>query len=271
MKSVTLYRLPVSIGWACFLAMACCQAVEVGPRSDRLRLLTYNIHHGEGMDQKLDLERIARVIRQTGADLVALQEVDVRTKRTLEVDQASELGRLTGLWSYFGKAMDYQGGEYGVAVLSRWPAVATNLWRLPGSAGREPRVAFEVQVRVGGQGPLLCFISTHLDHASEPERLRQTQWISDHLSQTTNELAILAGDLNAIPESAPMRVLLETWMDLKGKGESWTIPSENPRRRIDYILARPAPSWVLVESHVINEPVASDHRPVLAVVELKRP
>lgn len=257
---------------ALLIFLACCQILHgEGLATNRLRILTYNIHHGEGTDQKIDLERIARIIRETQADLVALQEVDVKTQRTHGVDQAGELGRLTGLQAYFGQAMDYQGGGYGVAVLSRWPAVSTRIWPLPGSPGREPRVAFEVQVRAGGQGPLLRFINTHLDHASEPERLRQTRWILDHLSQTTNQLAILAGDLNATPESAPMRAIFEKWTDFKGEGEAWTIPAENPRRRIDYILARPGPPWRLVESRVINEPVASDHRPVLAVVELKGP
>src|SRR5688572_3660564 len=87
-----------------------------GP-SPRLRVLTYNIHHGEGTDARFDLERLARIIREARPDLVALQEVDRRTRRASGVDQAAELGRLTGMNVVFGKAMDHDGGEYGQAIL----------------------------------------------------------------------------------------------------------------------------------------------------------
>ena len=86
-----------------------------------LRILAYNIHHGAGNDEKLDLERIARLVHSLDPDLVALQEVDDRTERTGRVDQAAELGRLTGMAWAFGSFMDYEGGRYGMAVLSALP------------------------------------------------------------------------------------------------------------------------------------------------------
>ena len=96
-------------------------AGEVPPAAPAsLRVLTYNIHIGKGLDGKLDLERIARVIRDSKADVVALQEVDVKTRRTENVDQAAELARLTNMHVHFGKAMDHDGGAYGVAILSRF-------------------------------------------------------------------------------------------------------------------------------------------------------
>ena len=113
--------------------------------SDTVRILAYNIHHGEGMDGKLDLERIAALVRRVDPDLVTLQEVDSVTTRTDAVDQASELGRLTGLESIFGRFMSYQGGAYGMAVLSRWPIVAVANHRLPD--GAEPRSALSAVVR----------------------------------------------------------------------------------------------------------------------------
>ena len=88
--------------------------------ADTLRVLAYNIHHGEGMDGRLDLERIAALIREVDPDLVTLQEVDSVTSRTNAIDQAAELGRLTGLKPVFGRFMSYQGGAYGMALLSKW-------------------------------------------------------------------------------------------------------------------------------------------------------
>ena len=97
----------------------------------RLRVLTYNIHHGEGLDKRLDLERIARIIRSTEPDLVAVQEVDYKTKRTNNLDTPAELAKLTGLHAYFAKAMDYQGGQYGQLILSRHPLTDTKTHLLP--------------------------------------------------------------------------------------------------------------------------------------------
>lgn len=77
----------------------------------RLRVLTYNIHHGAGIDGKLDLERIARVIRDARPDIVALQELDRNTQRTRKVDQPAELARLTGLHGTFGGNIALQGAN----------------------------------------------------------------------------------------------------------------------------------------------------------------
>src|SRR4030095_13030808 len=86
-----------------------------------LRLVTYNIHHGEGNDGSIDLPRLAHVTQSLHPDLVALQEVDIKTARTGQVDQAAELARLTGMHYVFGKAIDFDGGQYGNVVLSRYP------------------------------------------------------------------------------------------------------------------------------------------------------
>src|SRR5688572_23492710 len=127
-----------------------------------ITVLTYNIHHGEGSDGKIDLERIARIITAKKADLVALQEVDKGTKRSGGVDQAKELGRLTGMNYVFGRAIDHQGGEYGQAILSRWPIKEHAVHALPQREGRERRIA--VVAKIDAPITNLVFASTHLDH-----------------------------------------------------------------------------------------------------------
>jgi len=235
----------------------------------RLRVLTYNIHHGEGTDGRFDLDRIAGVIKGLRPDLVALQEVDNKTRRASGVDQAAELGKRTGMHVVFGKAMDYAGGEYGEAVLSRFPFTSSKNHALPFTPGREPRAAIEVRVRPVEDGPEIRFIGTHLEHADEALRLAQAQRLNELFAGGDPSPTILAGDLNAVPGSPPMKALLEHFQPADPKAPKPTFPSETPRRKIDYVLLRPPNAWRVTTCQVPEEPVASDHAPLLAEVELK--
>jgi len=85
-----------------------------------LRIMTYNIHVGVGMDKKLDLQRIADVINKEKPDLVGLQEVDRGVKRTEGKDEIAELAKMTRMDYAFAHNLDFQGGQYGVAILSRF-------------------------------------------------------------------------------------------------------------------------------------------------------
>ena len=233
-----------------------------------LRVLTYNIHHGEGTDGRFDLSRLAEVIKSVQPDVVALQEVDRGTERSGGVDQLAELERLTDMHAEFGKAMDYSGGGYGVAVLSRWPLLSTGNHPLPGSPDREPRRALTVEVRSSERGPMLQFTSTHLDQGRDPEdRLAQARYLNEVLVRGGGEPAILAGDMNSRPDTEVMQILETQWTTASAVDPSPTTPSGRPRFRVDYVLFRPAESWRVLESRVIDEPVASDHRPVLVVLE----
>jgi len=236
----------------------------------RVRVLTYNIHHGEGTDGRFDLERLAAVIQAQHPDLVALQEVDNRTGRSSGVDQATKLGELTGMTAVFGEAMGYDGGQYGEAVLTSHPVLETRVEPLPYSLDHEPRSALGVKVRLGADGPNVWFIGTHLDHTRDPaDRLAQAGEINRLIAEQPDAAVILAGDLNAVPESAVMARFYEMWTDAAAAGGNPqpTIPSDHPRRRIDYVLFRPADRFRVIETRVIDEPVASDHAPLLAVLE----
>jgi endonuclease/exonuclease/phosphatase family metal-dependent hydrolase len=263
LTSLLLAGLPASAQTAPQLAP------QLAPQTaPRLRVLTYNIHHGEGTDGKLDLARIARVISDQKPDLVSLQELDVKTRRTGGVDEPAELAKLTGMKVAFGKGIDYQGGQYGNAVLSRFMLQSTKVHPLPGKEGAEKRCALAVVLKPWPQGPALTFVATHLDHTrDETDRLAQADEIKRLL--TSDEGAapmILAGDFNAVPASETMK-RLGRWTDAGAEANAPTDPSDKPRSRIDYVLLRPSRVWHVVETSVIDEPVASDHRPVLAVLE----
>ncbi len=236
-----------------------------------VRVLTYNIQHGAGMDGKLDLERTAKVIRQARPDLVGLQEVDVLTRRTGNVDQARQLAELTEMHSYFGANIALQGGHYGNALLSKSPNERAQNRHLPNFDGGEQRGLQSMQVRSLDLGEPLTIYNTHFDHRRDDgERLAGVETIRALVKPHPDRLAILIGDLNATPDSAVLKALAEDWKVL-GDGQQLTFPANQPRRQIDYILVRPAERFQLVELTVLDEPQASDHRPVLAVLKILPP
>jgi endonuclease/exonuclease/phosphatase family metal-dependent hydrolase len=235
----------------------------------RIRVLSYNIHHAEGVDKVLDLERIARVIQSVTPDLVALQEVDRKATRTKSVDQPAELSRLTGLALAFGPNIPLQGGDYGNAVLSRWPIARSENHRLPNVDAGEQRGVLEVHVTPPGQAQPIVLWATHFDHRpSDAERRLSAQAIADRVAKQPDVPALLVGDLNDVPSSPTLAALTTRWT--RSNLEILpTIPVGKPARQIDYVLFRPADRWRPVESRVLDEAVASDHRPLLAVLELR--
>lgn len=243
------------------LTGACAQGETNGPPT--LRILAYNIHHGAGLDGELDLERIAGVINAVAPDVVALQEVDSSVTRTDGVDQATVLASLTGMQAIFGHFMDYQGGRYGMALLSKLPIVERNNHRLPD--GEEPRTAVAARLRLPGSGDEVVVIGIHF-YRSEAERLTQAQRLLE-IYENEETPVILAGDFNSTPNSPVMDLIAQQW-SIPDKGEArFTFPADGPEREIDFIAFRPADQFTVVESRVIPELVASDHRPVLLVVE----
>jgi endonuclease/exonuclease/phosphatase family metal-dependent hydrolase len=241
-------------------------AADDRPAKRTLRVLTYNIHHAEGVDRKLDVPRVAKVIAAEKPDLVAVQEVDHRTKRTGGVDQTAELAKLTGLHGKFGRAIDLEGGAYGQAVLSRFSIRDFKVHELPNEAGREQRIAAAAEVQVGEGGPTLLFVSTHLDHQKDDLRQKQAAKL-DELFAKDKRPVILAGDLNATPESKPLEILSKNWKSANAGKPLLTIPVGKPARQIDYVLLRPSDKLRVVEAKVLDEAVASDHRALLVVLE----
>ena len=234
----------------------------------RVRVLTYNIHHGEGTDRRFDLWRLAEVIKSVQPDIIALQEVDRGTDRAGGQDQLAELQRLLGMHAEFGKAFDYAGGGYGVAVMARWPLLNPINHPLPNSPDNEPRTALTVHLRTSEAGPLVRFTSTHLAHGRRSEdRLLQARHLNELLLSDTEQPSILAGDLNARPGTDAMEVFDAHWTNAVTVGPQQTITTGRRRIRGDYVLFRPAESWRVIESRVIDDRIASDHRPVLTVLE----
>ncbi len=233
-----------------------------------VRVLSFNIYHGETVeaDKKFDLDLLASIINEEAADIVALQEVDFKTNRALGYDLATELGQRTKMAPLFGKAMPYDGGEYGEGVLSKYSFLSSKTHALPAREGKEPRAALEVKVQLKS-GNQIRFIGTHLDHTKdETDRISQAKQINN-LFATKDIPTILAGDLNAKPNSETMGILFKEWQR-SDTDNTYTSPASNPRSKIDYVLFRPANKWRVLETKVICNKKATDHCVLLSVLEL---
>lgn len=237
-----------------------------------LRVLNYNIHHANppGEATKIDIQAIANEINAVNPHIVALQEVDVFTGRSgKELHQAEELGKLTGMNAYFFKSIDYDGGEYGLAILSKLPVTSTELIRLPTAEGTrgEPRILAVTEININGKQ--LIFACTHLDaQRNDTNRMLQINEIDKYFStKPTAVPVIIAGDFNATPDSEVIKVLDKRFTrTCTGADCAFTIPQINPTKTIDFIAYKPVESLNVVEHRVISSATyASDHLPVFAV------
>lgn len=235
-----------------------------------LRVMSYNIHHGNPPSTPglIDLDTIAGVINKVRPDLVALQEVDVNTRRSgNDKDQANILAEKTGMQVYFAKVIDHDGGDYGVAILSRFPISDFKTFALPRVQGShaEPRVLATVKVQLANNKQIL-FACTHLD-AERPDsnRIVQAKEIV-RILQGQGLPVVLAGDINAEVGTAVLDILDTAFLRSCLINCDFTIPVEKPSKTIDFIFHSRNSSITVKEHKVINERYASDHLPVFAVL-----
>jgi endonuclease/exonuclease/phosphatase family metal-dependent hydrolase len=230
-----------------------------------LRVVTYNIKHGRGNDEVVDLARTAAVLRALRPDVVGLQEVDDRVTRSGRVPEAQQLGESLEMQHAFGKFMDYQGGAYGMAILSRHPIVRSTPVALP--EGNEPRVALAAELRLPDGSPL-AVVNVHFDWVRDDAfRFAQAQALAAYLDSLTVPY-ILLGDFNDVPASRTLALFHRRATEAaKPDADRLTFSSTRPEKEIDFIFFSPAAAFRVREVRVIDERVASDHRPVLAVLE----
>lgn len=233
-----------------------------------VRVLSFNILHGATTKGDFDLDVIAQVIKEADPDLVALQEVDFLTNRARKMDLVTELGWRTKLAPLFGRAMPYDGGEYGEGILSRNSFVRSRNVPLPYTPGNEPRAALEI-ITVLPSGDTMAFVGTHFDHLpDETDRIAQAKAINAAFADNTYP-TILAGDLNAVPGSTPITILEGVWTAAYDKKDPRpTYPSDNPSAKIDYVMVYPQNRWRILETVVIEDAIASDHCAYLVTLEL---
>lgn len=235
-----------------------------------IRVMTYNIHVGVGMDKKLDLPRIAKVINDQKAELVGLQEVDRGVDRTQRIDEIAELAKLTKMDYAFAFNLKYQGGQYGVAILSKHPILATDHRLYKNLREAERRGFIRAEVRIGGQ--VVNFVTTHLDYQYEDGRVFETGQLLEGLKDVKGPL-ILVGDFNDVPSGGAYKLVRhsfdDAWASSQPGAEGLSYPADKPAKRIDYILTR-ASDGIKTKRAWIVETLASDHVPVVADLDLAR-
>lgn len=231
----------------------------------RITAMSYNIHHGVGLDDRLSLQRIANVIRESGAEIVGLQEVDrFYGERSDDKDQAAELAGLLGYQYAYGANLDWgpeagkaHNRQYGNAILSKHPILRSENILLS-SFGDEQRGALHAVVNI--QGIQVNVYNAHLG-LEAPSRTVQVQELTDRASAALGP-KIIMGDFNAEPDSSELQVLLDGDIfvnSFRGIEDAFTFPSNDPSEKLDYMLTSLA---VQHSNQRVIQSEASDHLPI---------
>ncbi len=242
----------------------------------KLTVISYNIHHGEGIDKVIDLQRIADLIKSHNADFVGLQEVDRGVERTSKIDIIDSLAKLTGMYYSFYKNINYQGGEYGNAILSRYKIISdTNLHF---NMIREGEQRGLLQIKVEINSDTVIFMNTHIDYREDDtERLLNAEELIQTSLKYNNYPIIVCGDFNDVPDSRTIKKMREYFTDVfsaLNKDTVKTYPSEAPDKKIDYIFTQDkklnvnkSNTFKIINADVIQS-IASDHLPIISQFEI---
>ncbi|MGM0545850.1 MAG: endonuclease/exonuclease/phosphatase family protein [Bacteroidota bacterium] len=255
----------------CFLGMLLLSAFPEAAAQDTLKVISYNIFNAQHPDNRGEssLSEIADFISDEDPDFVALQEVDSATNRLAKLNGsryfslADSLAEKTGMHARFGKALDFDGGGYGIAILSREP-MNTQKVELPNPKEGEPRVILASDYSMNS-GTKLFFAATHFDHQHQENRLQQVDAVNELFRQKEKVLAILAGDFNFEPDSKEYQTMQKYWTDTALEGDTkpdFTYPTNDPNRRIDYVFVSSSQRWEVL-SHETPNLSYSDHLPVV--------
>ena len=238
------------------IILVCCVMGVTAASAQKVRVMSYNVKNGYGLDGVKSIERCADVIREAQPDVVAVQELDSCTRR----NKFYVLGRMAekagGYHAYFGPTIPHSGGKYGIGVLSKRPALSVKFHRLP--CRREPRGLLVVEF---DKYYMLC---THLS-LNEEDRVTSVGIIRDVVSKL-DKPAFIAGDMNARPTSKPMEAFKE-YAQVLSNDKKFTIPSNDPRACIDYILGVNG-TFKVLKDFVGYDILYSDHLPLYVDVKV---
>ena len=220
---------------------------------DYLKLMSYNVRNTKGMDGIRNLQRVANVIINEAPDVVAVQELDSMTTRSNQQYVLGELAERTQMHATYAPAISFQGGKYGIGILSKETPLNIRTYPLP---GRE-----EARMLLVAEFENYVFACTHLS-LTEEDRLASLDIIKSSVVKS-NKPYFLAGDLNDQPDSKFIQALQQDFQVLTNIKKP-TFPAPEPTETIDYIAAwkHCSNDFANLSAQVLEEPVASDHRPL---------
>lgn len=232
----------------------------------QIKVMTYNIQSGKNLAGDRDLSHAAHTIRAESPDILTLNEIQHHTTLSNGHCQAEELAAMLGYSYRFAPAIPFMGGEYGIALLSRFPILDAEVIPVPEleQALRddwyEPRVHLLCHLGVDGRN--LAVLSTHYGLSDGEISLAVAE--TCRLTEQEDSLVFM-GDLNATPNSQLLAPLYRHLRDTANlRGDLLTYPSGEPTEKIDYIFTKgnfhTEKIWVPVSED-------SDHRPLCALLE----
>ncbi len=248
------------------LLFTVCICFKSFAQADTLKVISFNILHGATTKNDFNLDTIAGVINKYNPDLVAMQEVDFKTNRAKNYDLPTEIGIRTQMTSLFARAMYYDGGEYGEAVLSNLSFIASENIPLPHQPNSEPRAALLTRIQTKN-GNIIQFVGTHLDHlADNTDRLMQAKAINKALGESKYP-TLIVGDLNDGPESETLKILSKYFFKPNiPEARQATWPANAPKVTLDHILFNAQEHWKVLDYEIVCENYASDHCIVIATL-----
>lgn len=242
-----------------FIAAAAIAALASCSEPTTVKMMSYNIHNGIGLDEVTDYARIGEMIKSHNPDVVAIQEIDSATTRSEGVYVLGEIAKAAGMNDYYAPAIDYRGGKYGIGLLCKEEPISIKRHALP---GREEQRAIII-----AEFPEYAFACTHLS-LTEDDRNASAEIIRS-LAKEYDKPFYIAGDFNAKLESQFIKDITTDFTPLT-ETTAPTFPADTPNVVIDYVMSyNPTGSNVTAENPaVIDEPAMSDHRPIIVTTEL---
>jgi endonuclease/exonuclease/phosphatase family metal-dependent hydrolase len=224
-------------------------------RQASVRILSYNVRNCRGLDNVTDYKRVADIITRISPDVVALQELDSATTRSAGIVVLNELARYTNMFESYSASITFQGGKYGIGVLSKVEPMSMKVVPLPGREENRSMLVVEFKDYI--------FCCTHFS-LTEEDRAASVSIINDALKGNSKPV-FLAGDLNSVPGSSVIKSIETGWYMLNNP-QVPTIPADNPQKCIDFIFAAKfnRHTFQTKQTTVEHEPLASDHLPVWA-------
>lgn len=252
-----------------WLSVACSVPTAVSSEL-KLRVMSYNVKHGLAMTKRdivSNLEIQAGIVRDQQPDLVGLQEIDQGCARSDGLDETGRFASLTGMKGAFGKFMDFDGGQYGLAILSRFSVTAVETLSLP-PGKHEPRIAL-IHTFEASPGVRAVFVNVHFDWLRKSkERVRQAEKLVERLRDVDLPIIVI-GDYNASPDSPTLAVFERAGFErITKQGSRFTFNSTAPTIEIDHLCIRGSSTCRIRADQIIvlDERIASDHRPIVTNV-----
>jgi endonuclease/exonuclease/phosphatase family metal-dependent hydrolase len=258
------FLILITIGIFCFYT---CKKEKVVS----LKVMSYNIRHGEGLDTILDLSRQANIIKSIAPDICGIQEVDDFCLRSGNVRQTEYLAQNTNMLGTFGKFMDLQQGEYGMATLTTKPIISTKILKLP-DGKFEPRTAIVHKIKMA-DGCIITFANVHFDWITEKEgsinRLKQSKALVKYLD-SLNRPTVITGDFNCTPNSPTMTYFASQGFEFVTKGIDNLSFQGKEKAEIDHLIYKNFDDITFTKknAYLLKEPIASDHRPFIIELEV---